>query len=165
MGLSDSHPDRPCGYWFPHSSGFTYSNGSPRFLCTSFYARSPLSPRSALWLQMLISSPQVTGFIVSGSLAALIWCNEAESGSLSLGLTHSCSGVLPPSLSVKKNRPASCLRLPTSRGAPLYSERAITIAGSFHPARCTRLYPGAPKDTKSKTFGYNHPSCPSCSSW
>jgi hypothetical protein len=39
----------------------------------------------------------------------------------------------------KKNHPASCFRLPTSKGAPLYSERAITIAGSFHPARCTRL--------------------------
>ena len=39
----------------------------------------------------------------------------------------------------KKKHPASCFRLPTSKGAPLYSERAITIAGSFHPERCTRL--------------------------
>lgn len=65
--------------------------GPLRFLCISFCARSPLSPRSALRMLLFVPSPQVAGFTPSGGLTALSLCNEAVTDSLSLGLTHSRS--------------------------------------------------------------------------
>jgi len=46
--------------------------GSPRFLDVSFRARSPQPPRGALQLHLLVASPQVTGFTISGRLATPI---------------------------------------------------------------------------------------------
>jgi len=76
---------------------------------------------------------QMAGFHVSGRLAASDWCNEAETGSLALGLTRSRSVVsLHFAVDVTINhRPASHVRLPLHRGPPLHSEQAITMAGTF----------------------------------
>jgi len=68
-------------------------------------------------------------------------CNEAESGSLALGLTRSRSAGfscfafrLPPD-----HRSASHAWLPSHRGPPLHGERAITMADTLQSARRTRL--------------------------
>ena len=78
---------------------------------------------------------------MSGCLAALTWCNEAETGSLALGLTRSRSVVsLHIAIIISSNhRPASHGQLPSHRGPPLHSEQAITMADTFQSARCTRL--------------------------
>ena len=116
-------------------------SGSPRFLGASFRARSSQPPRGALLVLLLVSSRQVTGFIISGSLATPNERNEAESDSLALGLTRSrFRGISPFASSYcSKYRPASHDRLPSRRGPPLDGERVITIADTFQSARCTRL--------------------------
>jgi hypothetical protein len=143
MGLSDSHLRQTFRLFIPGrlpalSPG---RSGSPRFLDASFRARSPQSPRGALQVLLLVSSLQVTGFIISGSLATPDQCNEAESDSLALGLTRSRSRGFAPFASIccYGYRPASHARLPSRRGPPLHGERVITIADTFQSARCTRL--------------------------
>jgi hypothetical protein len=49
--------------------------------------RRPLSPRRARPLRMFVASRSMPGFAISGRLATLDWCNEAETGSLALRLT------------------------------------------------------------------------------
>ena len=116
-------------------------SGSPRFLDASFRARSPLSPRGALQVPILVSSLQVTGFVISGSLATPNQCIEAEAGSLALGLTRLRSRGFAPFASIycHEYRPASYARLPSRRGPPLHGERVITKADTSQSARCTRL--------------------------
>ena len=63
--------------------------GSPRFLDRSFSTRHPQSPRRTSRLLTPVASPSVLGFATFGRLAALTWCNEAESGSLALWLIPS----------------------------------------------------------------------------
>jgi hypothetical protein len=46
------------------------------------------SPREARWVHSLVASPSAAGFTLSGGLATLHWCNEAETGSLALRLTR-----------------------------------------------------------------------------
>ena len=68
------------------------------------------------------------------------WCNEAETGSLALGLTRSWSGGTVPFAFIQtKDRPASHDWLPSRKGSPLHSEQTITMADSFQSARCARL--------------------------
>jgi hypothetical protein len=143
MGLSDSRLRQIHRLFIP---GYLpalspHRSGSPRFLDASLRARSPLSPRGALQVHMPVSSLQVTGFIIFGSLAAPDWCNEAEPGSLALGLTRSRSrGSTPIAFIISyEYRPASHVRLPSRRGPPLHGERSITMADTFQSARCTRL--------------------------
>jgi len=143
MGLSDSRLQQSLRLFIP---GYPPAlspgrNGSPRFLGASFRARSPLSPRGALQVRLSVSSLQVTGFIISGSLATPDKCNEAETGSLALGLTRLRSRGFAPLASTYfyGHRPASCARLPSRRGPPLHGERTISMADSFQSARCTRL--------------------------
>ena len=89
---------------------FEYASlgGSPRFLDASFRARSPLSPRGALQVPILISSLQVKGFSISGSLAAPNRCNEAESGSLALRLALSPLKASPDRVTPSHARSATC---------------------------------------------------------
>jgi hypothetical protein len=143
MGLSDSHLRQTLRLFIPGrlpapSPG---RSGSPRFLDASFRARSSQPPRGALQMLILVSSLQVAGFIISGSLATPKQRNEAESDSLALGLTRSrFRGISPFASSYRSEyRPASHDRLPSRRGPPLNGERAITIADTFQSARCTRL--------------------------
>jgi hypothetical protein len=143
MGLSDSRLQQTSRLFIPgYPPALTPDHsGSPRFLGASFRARSPLSPRDALQMHLPVASLQISDFVVSGRLVASIWCNEAEPGSLALGLTRLRSVV---SLHFALNnvigyRPASHARLPSHRGPPLHSEQAITMAGTSQPARCTRL--------------------------
>ena len=134
-GLSDSQPRQTSRLCIPgHPSAPSPGrSGSPRFLGASFRARSSQPPRGALQVHMPIASPQVSDFVIFGSLAAPNWRIEAESDSLSLGLTRSrstrfkCFAIRP----VPDYRSASHVRLPSHRGPPLHGERAITIAGTF----------------------------------
>jgi hypothetical protein len=104
-------------------------------------ALMPLSPRDALRLLMLVSSPQISGFTQSGRLAAPKKCNEAETGSLALGLIRSQSKSLHSFASHHNggDRPASPARLPSHGGPLLRDERAIITADSFQSASRTRL--------------------------
>ena len=143
MGLSDSHLQQTLRLFIPgHPPALSPGrNGSPRFLDASFRARSPQSPRGALQVHLLVPSLQVTGFVISGSLATPNECNEAESGSLALGLTRSRSRGFAPFASIYcyEYRPASRVQLPSRRGPPLHGERVITKADTLQSARCTRL--------------------------
>jgi hypothetical protein len=116
MGLSDSRHGRlPVIGSHKRWRHGHHRAGSPRFLDATVQARPPLSPRGALRL------PFARCFTAGGRLHHL-WqaghthkCNEAEPGSLALGLTRSQSGRLLPSpcLSPKGgDRPASRARLP-----------------------------------------------------
>jgi len=77
--------------------------GSPSLPNSTFPARCPLSPRRTPPLFVNIASRRVSGFSISGGLAVLTLCNEAESGSLALRLAGSIHGAsttqLLPSLS------------------------------------------------------------------
>jgi hypothetical protein len=98
MGLSDSRLRQISRLLIPdHSPALSPDrSGSPSFLDASFRARPPLSPRGALQVRVPVSSLQLTGFIVSGSLVTPSCCNEAGPGSLALGPTRSLSqGVRP----------------------------------------------------------------------
>ena len=77
MGPSDSRRDA------------AVLGGSLRFRELSFPARHLQPPRRARRLLVNVSSPPATGFSILGSMATLIWCNEAESSSLVLRLTGS----------------------------------------------------------------------------
>jgi hypothetical protein len=86
-----------------------------------------------LQVLMLVSSLQISGFSFSGSLAASNWCNEAETGSLALGLTLSRYVV---SLHfacrlTSADRSAFHAWLPAHRGPPLHVERAIHMADTL----------------------------------
>jgi len=135
IGLSDSQLQQTSRLFVPgHPPAPTPDHsGSPRFLDASFRARSPLSPRDALQMHLPVASLQMAGFRVSGRLAASNWCNEAEPGSLALGLTRSRSVVsLHFAVDLNTNhRPASHVRLPLHRGPPLHSEQVITMAGTL----------------------------------
>jgi len=98
MGLSDSQLQQTFRLFIPGRPPALLPgrSGSPRFLDASFRARSSLSPRGALQVPILVSSLQVTGFVISGSLATPNQCIEAESDSLALGLTRSRSGGFAP---------------------------------------------------------------------
>ncbi len=113
----------------PVSVGFHPHAGAPRFLGQSFGTRSPQSPRQVQWLLMLVASPPVAGFSISGRLANLHACDEAESGSLALQLAPS-----PPEASSLGSLRSH------QHDAPLATCRTSNyMAGSFHPAGLTSL--------------------------
>ena len=123
--------------------GTTGRCGYPRFPVTSLRACSLQSPRDALRVLMLVTSPQMAGFAFSGELATSNGCNEAESSSLPLGLTRSRSGAFhpfAPSGRARRDQNASRVRLPTHEILPLHGEQAITIADTFQSARCPALH-------------------------
>ena len=143
MSLSDSHLQQISRLCIPgHPPALAPSHGgSPRFLDASFRARSPQPPRGVLQVLLSVASLQVSGFVISGSLTTPTWRNEAESGSLSLGLARSQS-VGFSYFAIQYNldhRSASCARLPSHRGPPLHGERTITTVDTVHSTRSTRL--------------------------
>ena len=77
-------------------------------------------------MPMLVSSPSITGFTLSGRLAASTLCNEADTGLLSLRLTRSPLR-------------ASEFGLLLTPPDWLPVEREIDRATSFHVARSARL--------------------------
>ncbi len=84
LGRSSLLWDRPTPVGtLPSSAGLSGSAS-----CLSLRATSN-PPRRARRLLVNVSSPPATGFSISGSMATLIWCNEAESSSLVLRLTGS----------------------------------------------------------------------------
>ena len=66
------------------------------------------------------------------------WCNEAETGSLALGLATSLSGgYQPPSSATRADRPVSRALSPPHAGAQLHVERTINMcnASQLHRTR------------------------------
>jgi hypothetical protein len=128
MGLSDSRIGPSPGLclslgrwgWWPRPTG------SPRFLDRSVRARCPLSPRRVRQVLALVASPPMAGFSLFGSLATVIWCNEAEPGSLALRLAR-----WPPEAS-----PAGSLRRALGW---LLVERAINKVNTSQLTRSARL--------------------------
>ena len=143
MGLSDSQLRQTSRLFIPgHPPALSPDrSGSPRFLDASFRARPPLPPRGTPQVHTPVASLRVAGFHLSGGLAAPTLRNEAESGSLALGLTRSRSaGATCFATRLRPDhRSASHAWLPSHRGPPLHGERAITMADTLQPARCTRL--------------------------
>ena len=107
MNPSDSRTWPQHGYWFPWSvvspvSTLATPRRASQVLDCSVGIRRPLSPRRARPLRMFVASRSMSGFALSGGLATLAWCNEAEMGSLTLRLTPSPSeaserGIAPTS--------------------------------------------------------------------
>jgi len=121
----------------PVALGFTARRaGSPRFLGRSVRTRRPLSPWKARWVLTPVVSPPAAGFTLLGRLAAFVWCNEAESGSLALRLTRSLPGASP----------SGSLHL-SSGSLPV--ERAIDRATSFQVTRSARLRLAHPRPPRS----------------
>jgi hypothetical protein len=146
MSLSDSRPEPPSGYVFPHEVGLFRSAGPPRFLGRSFHARCPLSPRRVRRLLAPISSPPIAGFRILGRLATPTLCHEAEPGSLALRLA--CSP--------REASPAGLLLLTLTW---LIVERAINNVYSFQYTRSARLvlaHLSSRSRTKKRLCG---PSC------
>jgi len=135
MDLSDSQSQQISRLCIPgHPLALTPSRaGSPRFLGASFRTRPPQTPRNALQVPTPVATLQVAGFVHYGRLATLSWTNEAESGSLALGLARSRSVVLTTSQSgsTPDYRSAPHDRLPSHRGPPLHGEQAITMTDTF----------------------------------
>src|ERR1017187_2502684 len=94
MGLSDSRPEPfprlliPSGRWgrlpFPALPGLPGSS-------TDLFLRAVPNHPGRSGECLLIASPPISGFILSGGLATSTWRHEAESGSLALRL----AGLLP----------------------------------------------------------------------
>jgi len=142
-GLSDSRssPQRVIDSPLKLVQTADHRNGSPEVpRCVFPRALSPLTPRC-------LTGAYTRFFPVSGRLQHFRevghthWCNEAETGSLSLGLTRSQSGGITSFAShpFGGNRPASHDRLPSHRGPPLLGERVITKVNTFQLTRRTRL--------------------------
>jgi hypothetical protein len=144
MGLSDSRHGRlPIMYsrqtLTPEPPPCRVSQ-VPRCDCPS--APSPLTPGCP--------AGAFARFFPAGPRLHQIWLvghthkrNEAESGSLALGLTRlqpgSFSFPSPPPPTHGGDRPASRTRLPWYEGPLLHGLRAITMTGSSQPASRTRL--------------------------
>ena len=91
--------------------------GSPRTRIRSVDARPPQPPRTTQRVRLLVASPAMTGFTISGRLAIAAERNEAESGSRVLGLMSSQSAGRPtrrPKTSVP-DRSTSPVWLPLTR--------------------------------------------------
>jgi hypothetical protein len=112
------------GYWFPTivATPGIFPDASSCWVsqvpAASFRMRPPLSPRGALQVLLLIASLQVSGFTLFGRLATPSWCNEADPGSLALGLTRSQSGTVHPFASTLtvETGPLLVLGYPSTRG-------------------------------------------------
>src|SRR3989441_446828 len=92
--------------------------GSPSLPNATFPARCPLSPRRTPARLSNVSSHRMSGFNPSGSLAALIWFNEADSGSLALRLTGSLHG-------------ASARQLLATLSVSLHAGRSVRMMNTF----------------------------------
>ncbi len=151
MGLSDSRsgPQKVIDSLLELVRQANHQNGSPKVpRCIFPRALSPLTPGC-------LTGASTRFFPVSGRLRHLRkvghthWCNEAETGSLSLGLTRSWSRGTTSFAShpLGGDRPASRDRLPLHGGPPLHGERAITMVNSLSVNKMHRAYPGAPNYT------------------
>jgi len=102
MCPADSHTGPILGYWFPKivaTSQLLWDASScwvSQVPTASFRTRPPFPPRGALQVLLLVASLQVPGFTLFGRIATPIWCNEADPGSLALGLMRSQSGTVHP---------------------------------------------------------------------
>jgi hypothetical protein len=134
------------------TAGAGLRGGSPGYLACSVVARSPLSPRASWRMLPFVTSPPMAGFTTFGRIAARQWCNEAETGSLALGLATSLSGgYQPPSSATKADRLVSRALSPPHAGAQLHVERTINMCSTsqlHRTRRHSRLNRKTRKDTK-----------------
>ena len=110
MGLSDSRPGPPLGYFFPRDvvAGDTPLPGLPGS-STNLSARAhPLSPRRARQLHMPVASLPALGFTYPGRMATPKRFNEAEMGSLALRLAPSPHEASPDRVAPSHARSATC---------------------------------------------------------
>ena len=112
------------GYVFPLALGSTHMSGSPRSINQSFGARCPQSPRQARWLLMLVASPPMAGFSISGRLATCIGVTRPNRVHLRYG-SH---------LHLRRLRRSDYSDLTHTTLRRLHVERAIHMASSFHLA-------------------------------
>jgi hypothetical protein len=123
-------------------SAFTrHRDGSPKFLTNLSLRASFNHPGWPSGYKFPLKSPLVTGFTISGKLAANKLCNEAESSSLALRLATSLSKGSHPSSRLAKSKPPVCLpdRVTPNRRPQLHVERTINMAGTLQPARLAKL--------------------------
>ena len=124
MCPADSHTGPLLGYWFPTIVATpeilpdAASCGVSQVPTASFRTRSPFPPRGALQVLLLVASLQVPGFTQSGRLAIPTLRNEANSGSLALGLMRSQLGTVHPFASTMtvETGPLLVLGYPSTRG-------------------------------------------------
>jgi hypothetical protein len=88
-------PEPRSGYLFPYRVDRRPTRRSPgrasQVPDCSVGIRRPLSPRRVRPLLEFVASRSMAGFALSGGMATLKLCNEAETGSLALRLTPSLS--------------------------------------------------------------------------
>ena len=111
-GLSDSRVKKPRASQVPS---------------LSFLARCPQSPRRVRRLHSPVASSSMSGFIAIRWTGHSHWCNEAESGSLSLRLASSL------------HKASSTQIAPCQRLLGYFDERAISKVSSFQLTRSARL--------------------------
>ena len=155
MGLSDCRRRGMRRLWLPcvpcpvPTAGTGLRSGSPGCLACSVVARSPQSPRTSWRMLAFVASPPMAGFTTFGRMAARQWCNEAETGSLALGLATSLSGgYQPPSSATRADRLVSRALSPPHAGAQLHVERTINMCSTSQLHRTRRYSRLNRKDTK-----------------
>ena len=122
--------------------GPTHHAGSPRTRVRSVDARPPQPPRTTQWVRLLVATPLMTGFTLSGRLAVAAERNEAESGSLALGSRRRhAAGRRParPGASLARTGPFRPLGYPSRAGPWLHGERAIHMADTSQSARVDQV--------------------------
>ena len=114
-------------------------SGSPGYLACSVIARSPQPPRASRRMLAFVASPTMAGFTILGGDSRRQQRNEAESGSLALGLATSLSGGYHPPLSATlADRHVSRALSPPHAEAQLHVERTINMCSTFQLHRTRR---------------------------
>ena len=128
-------------------------SGSPGYLACSVIARSPQPPRASRRMLAFVASPTMAGFTILGGDSRRQQRNEAESGSLALGLATSLSGGYHPPLSATlADRHVSRALSPPHAEAQLHVERTINMCSTFQlhrTRRHSRLNPRTPTELPS----------------
>ena len=129
-------------------------SGSPGYLACSVIARSPQPPRASRRMLAFVASPTMAGFTILGGDSRRQQRNEAESGSLALGLATSLSGGYHPPLSATlADRHVSRALSPPHAEAQLHVERTINMCSTFQlhrTRRHSRLNPRSQDQAKRK---------------
>jgi hypothetical protein len=114
-------------------------SGSPGYLACSVVARSPQSPRASRRMLAFVASPTMAGFTTFWGDSRRQQRNEAETGSLALGLAISLSGGYhPPSSATRAGRHVSRALSPPHAEAQLHVERTSNMCSTSQLHRTRR---------------------------